>query len=440
MRNATNEPSPHLINRRTLSLFALSSLASACGGSDGDGQPIAAPEITGQPQDASVQEGQQASFTVTLKDEAQTSFQWARNGTAIAGATQKSLSVSHAELSDNGAQFSATMTNAAGSVQSRQARLTVQTVVQGLGEVVTTGWSALPITNPIAVGADGSIYGVNYGSAETGLYRCRPDGMMIALAGALQSLPATAPSLPIYTVLEDLASGSIYVAEAYVTNNFTYYIGGGGRIVRIDANGNVVKLFESSYLTPQGLARDTVGNLYTVDIGSTTLLRLSPQGTLFTLAKILSDTTKIDNVNFNTWLTASPEGFVYSAAKSTTSTVSEIPGILRISPAGVTDRLYLGVRGAANDYPSGLGWHADSLYALYRNPIENLATGGFVIRRLRPSGEIMTVAGSVAETTQNEVGSPGKLKYVVWKHMNTTGHILLKTYPPVGSHITVRAS
>lgn len=419
------------LNRRTLNLFALSSLVTACGGGDTPSPP----EITAQPQDVTVQEGQPLRFTVTLKDEAQASYQWARNGTAITGATQKTFAIALAALTDTDAQFSVIISNPAGSVQSRQARLTVQVATHSLGEVVATGWGALPITNPVATGADGSIYGVNY--SPTGLYRCRPDGTMIPLAGALQSLPGTAPSLPIFTVLEDPASGSIYVAEAYVTNNFTYFIGGGGRIVRIDANGSIVTLFESTYLTPKGLARDAAGNLYTVDIGRTTLLRLTPEGKLATIAKILSDTTTPDNVNFNTWLAASPEGFVYAAAKSTTTTVSNTPGILRASPSGTTDRLYLGVQGPANDHAYGLAWHAGNLFALYQGPIEDLSTSGYIIRRLQPTGNVTTVAGTVAATFQNELGSPGKLKHVAWQHVNTAGRVLLKTNPPIEGTIAV---
>lgn len=420
------------LNRRTLNLFALSSLVTACGGGDTPSPP----EITAQPQDVTVQEGQPLSFTVTLKDEAQASYQWARNGTAITGATQKTFAIALAALTDTDAQFSVTISNPAGSVQSRQARLTVQVATHSLGEVVATGWGALPITNRIALSQDGSIYGVNYN--PTALHRCRPDGTMIPLAGTLQSLPATAPSLPLFSVLEDPVSGSLYVAEAYTENNFTFYFGKGGRIIRIDANGDITKLFESTALTPSGLARDAAGNLYTVDIGHTTLHRLAPTGEISTIAMLLSSTTNPNNINVNTWLTASPEGFVYACAKSNnTSSIPDTPGILRFSPSGVIDRLYLGVRGIESDFAYGLGWYAGNLYALYRSTGEDLFSAGFIIRQLRASGEIATVAGTVGETTQNELGRPGKLKASIWQSINTAGRILLRTTQPVDGNIAV---
>ncbi|MCX8004390.1 MAG: immunoglobulin domain-containing protein [Burkholderiaceae bacterium] len=83
------------------------------------------PSITAQPQSASVTEGQTATFTVTATGTAPLSYQWRRNGTAIAGATASTYTTPATTLADNGAQFTVVVSNAAGSVTSNPATLTV---------------------------------------------------------------------------------------------------------------------------------------------------------------------------------------------------------------------------------------------------------------------------------------------------------------------------
>ncbi|HEY2711473.1 MAG TPA: alkaline phosphatase D family protein [Chthoniobacterales bacterium] len=85
-----------------------------------------APAITGQPSDRAVSVGQRAKFRVVATGTPPLSYQWRKNGTDIAGANSSSYSTPPTTLDDNGALFSVVVSNAAGSVTSRDALLSVQ--------------------------------------------------------------------------------------------------------------------------------------------------------------------------------------------------------------------------------------------------------------------------------------------------------------------------
>jgi hypothetical protein len=86
-----------------------------------------APSITAQPVSSSVVVGQTATFSVSASGTAPLSYQWRKNGTAIAGATSASYTTPAEITSDNGAQFSVVVSNSAGSLTSNAATLTVTT-------------------------------------------------------------------------------------------------------------------------------------------------------------------------------------------------------------------------------------------------------------------------------------------------------------------------
>ena len=101
-------------------VVAATLLAGCMGGSYG------APKITQQPKDVTAFETQKAIFSLGAEGAAPLTFQWKRNGVAIAGATEPSYSTPALTAADNGAKFSVTISNASGSVTSSEATLTVQ--------------------------------------------------------------------------------------------------------------------------------------------------------------------------------------------------------------------------------------------------------------------------------------------------------------------------
>src|SRR5467141_2725551 len=84
-----------------------------------------APSITTQPASQTVTAGQTASFSVAATGTAPLAYQWQKNSVAISGATSSSYTTPATTTSDSGAQFTVVVSNAAGSVTSRAATLTV---------------------------------------------------------------------------------------------------------------------------------------------------------------------------------------------------------------------------------------------------------------------------------------------------------------------------
>jgi hypothetical protein len=85
-----------------------------------------APQIIGQPVDQLVSAGDFASFSVVVAVTSGVTFQWAFNGTVIAGATGDSLLLPVVAAANAG-QYSVTVTNGAGTVTSSPATLALDT-------------------------------------------------------------------------------------------------------------------------------------------------------------------------------------------------------------------------------------------------------------------------------------------------------------------------
>jgi len=117
-------------------LVAIVQLIAACSGSaarTSTSTPTAtAPVITIQPTSQAVTAGQPATFTVAALGTTPLLYQWNRNGSAIPGATAASYTITATSATDNGATFSATVTNAAGAVTSNDAVLTMPGPLLGI--------------------------------------------------------------------------------------------------------------------------------------------------------------------------------------------------------------------------------------------------------------------------------------------------------------------
>lgn len=116
-------------------ILVSSCVLSGCGGGASDSATpppaapppsLVAPSITQQPIPLAVDEGGSATFSVSAAGTAPLAYQWRRNGQAIDGATQSSLTMPATAFYDGGARFSAVVSNAAGQVVSSDAELTVR--------------------------------------------------------------------------------------------------------------------------------------------------------------------------------------------------------------------------------------------------------------------------------------------------------------------------
>ncbi|WP_158792560.1 immunoglobulin domain-containing protein [Granulicella sp. L60] len=127
---------------RALAAIAVLLTVIGCGGgwSSNGGQP---PVITGQPANQAVPVGQTATFAVTATSATPMTYQWSLNGTAISGATSSTYTTPATTSADNGAVFTVTVTNVAGSVTSTPATLTV-----AIGSATVDPNAPLIITQP----------------------------------------------------------------------------------------------------------------------------------------------------------------------------------------------------------------------------------------------------------------------------------------------------
>jgi len=85
---------------------------------------VTVPSVSTPPQDVSVANGASASFSVTATGTGPLLYQWLKNGSSIAGASNSSYTIASTQISDAGS-YQVTIANSAGSVTSNNAVLTV---------------------------------------------------------------------------------------------------------------------------------------------------------------------------------------------------------------------------------------------------------------------------------------------------------------------------
>ncbi|WP_433975355.1 immunoglobulin domain-containing protein [Tunturiibacter lichenicola] len=122
-----------------------------------------APAITVPPASIAVTAGQTATFSVTATGTAPLAYQWQSNGSSIAGATAATYTTPALTTKNNGTTFAVVVTNAAGSVTSSPATLTV--TAGG-----STGCGAAPGIpgSPVATAASSSQIGLSWSASSAG--------------------------------------------------------------------------------------------------------------------------------------------------------------------------------------------------------------------------------------------------------------------------------
>jgi hypothetical protein len=146
---------------------------SGCGGGGGDGgggggggtpTPVA-PTISTAPASVTIDVGQSANFSVVANGDAPLAYQWQQGGTDIAGATSANLSLTPTASTPVPQEIRVRVTNAAGSVTSAAALLTVRDPL-----VVTPVTLAAGYGYTLAVRADGRVlaWGQMHGGSAAG--------------------------------------------------------------------------------------------------------------------------------------------------------------------------------------------------------------------------------------------------------------------------------
>lgn len=126
--NGTSYTTPPAVADDDGSLFSVV-VTNSAGSAQSDPKTLTVstpPSITVQPANKTVALGKTAKFTVTASGTKVLHYQWRKNGADILGATKPSYTTPPTTLLDNGALFSVTVSNLAGSATSDDATLTVE--------------------------------------------------------------------------------------------------------------------------------------------------------------------------------------------------------------------------------------------------------------------------------------------------------------------------
>jgi hypothetical protein len=172
-----------------------------------------APQFTAQPADVAVMAGATATFSVAASGSAPLTYQWRRNGIAIAGATSASYTTAATTAADSGAAFSVIVANASGTVTSRSATLTVSAGV--VAPTITTAPSSATVT----AGQAATFSVVAAGTAPLA-YQWRRNGTAITGANASTytlSPAALTDSGAQFTVVITNSAGSVTSSAAVLT-------------------------------------------------------------------------------------------------------------------------------------------------------------------------------------------------------------------------------
>ncbi len=172
-----------------------------------------APSISAQPTNETVTLGQSATFSVAVTGTAPMSYQWKKSGTAIAGGTSSTYTTPATTSADNGAQFVVVVSNAAGSVTSGAATLTVDAAV------TTPSITTEPASETVIVGQTATFSVAATGTAPF-TYQWKKSGT--AISGATSSsytTPATtsADNGAQFTVVVTNTAGSATSTAATLT-------------------------------------------------------------------------------------------------------------------------------------------------------------------------------------------------------------------------------
>jgi outer membrane protein assembly factor BamB len=347
----------------------------------------AAPTIIAQLTTQTVTTGGSVTLSITASGPEPISYQWRKDGAAIAGATFSSLTLTAVTATSAG-NYTVVVSNSGGSVTSNAATLTVTPAY-------------FPQPSGLALDSAGLLY-VTDQSTNT-VYKIAPSGAIALVAGTSGSAGSTDGSGAAARFnqprgLTATSNGTLSVTD---TANST--------IRRITTDGVVTTLAGSptlrgnldgagtsaTFSSPVGIQLDNNGTLYVADAMNNTVRKITATGMVSTLAGNAGSTGLLDGTGsaarFNnpTGLAIDSNGTSYVA--DTTNNI-----IRKITATGsVTTLAGLGgVSGSTNgtgnealfNLPSGLS--LDTAGNIYLAD-----TGNSLIRKITPSGVVTTVAG-----------------------------------------------
>jgi hypothetical protein len=206
----SNQPAP--MNLNNWGMYSKTGTETVCNmtiGISTTNATVTAPAITTQPASQTVVAGQTATFSVVATGTTPLSYQWQKNGTALSGVTLASYTTPATASTDNGSQFTVTVSNSAGSVTSSAATLTVNAAT--VAPTITTQ----PLSQTIIAGQTATFSVTASGTAPLS-YQWRKNGT--AITGATSSIYTTpaettsdngAQFIPCWSAIRQVASPAV---------------------------------------------------------------------------------------------------------------------------------------------------------------------------------------------------------------------------------------
>ena len=174
---------------------------------------LSAPAIRSQPANQSVVAGGSATFTVAVTGTGPFTYQWKKNGTNISGATNSSYTTPGASLGDSGAGYSVVVSNAADTVTSNSATLTVSQAT------VAPAINTQPVNQTVTAGQTATFWVTATGTGPFN-YQWKKGGTDISGAtSSAYTTPATssADSGAQYSVVVSNSAGTVTSSSATLT-------------------------------------------------------------------------------------------------------------------------------------------------------------------------------------------------------------------------------
>ncbi len=359
------------------------------------------PAITLSPQNQSVVAGSRVVFTVAATGTVPLTYQWRKNGVDIAGATSASLALDNVQATDAGT-YTVVVTNAAGSVTSAAAALTVNLTSQpptvSLTKPANNATFPAPATVVLEASAsdtDGTIVKVEFFSGATKLGEDTTAPYSFTwnnVAAGMYSMSAKATDSQGAVTTSSAIAIAVGTAPPPTASSYTFttLAGLAGTSGNADGTGSAAR-----FNYPGGVAVDSAGNVYVADSWNSTIRKITPGGVVSTLAGLAGNGGTTDGTGsaarFSTpgGVAVDSSGNVYVADGSNQT-------IRKITPAGVVSTLagLLYFMGGADGTGSAARFNFPADVAVDSTGNVYVADGSnHKIRKITPGGVVTTLAG-----------------------------------------------
>lgn len=364
----------------------------------------AAPAITAQPQSQAVLAGAAATFAVAATGSAPLAFQWFKDGSPIAGATDVAYTTPILTLADAGHTYGVIVTNTAGTAQSATLSLQVDPVPNSVAI------TAQPQSATAAEGAAATFTVAVTGTAPFA-YQWKRNG--VPIPGEYESVLTIAPATALdhgdqYSVdiSNDVGFAASSTANLSVSRGqISLLLGNLRGWGNLDGQARLAK-----FGCARGVVGDGSGNYFVTDAANHTIRKISAAGAVTTLAGLSMRPGSADGSGVQarfdgpTSISMDQNGdlYVIDAGNQTIRKVTQTGTVVTLAGsvgnAGATNgsgpvaRFNLQTTSAFCDYDADSGIVADATGNVYVADSLNHA-----IRKITPAGLVTTFAGALGQ-------------------------------------------